>query len=316
MDLKDILMEVNEETKTITSPNFKIEVYKTSTLPSLDDSDITFENFDENSKKAKLIETCVLYIDIRQSTELNMEQYPITLSRLYSSFVRGAIKCGMYYGGKVRNIIGDRVMFLFDSQDCFKNAVNAAILLNTFSSYILNKHFKNGNIQCGIGIDYGKMLAAKTGTIKRNTDTTEYKSLVWLGPPANIASKLADIANKTFTRKKISVGDYYDVTGQWLWTDKEYEEFFDSLELTYSRPMIAKFKEPYQNVFAWVKTFVTESYSSILMTKNVYNGFKLQCPDEESVKKGWWELRRVNVSGYSGEIYQGNIYFKFVDTLS
>lgn len=161
MGLKEVLTEVNGETNVINSSNFNISVRDTLTLPSLDDSDITFENFDDNSKKVKLVETCVMYTDIRQSTKLNIEQKPVTLSKLYSSFVRGTIKCAMHYGGKVRNIVGDRVMVLFDPADCFKNAVNTAILLNTFSIFILNRHFKNDEIRCGIGIDYGKMLATK-----------------------------------------------------------------------------------------------------------------------------------------------------------
>ena len=310
-----ILLKINDEIRIINSPDFNINVINSITLPILDDSEITFENFDNKMKKAKLVETCVLYIDIRESTQLSLEHKMTTLSKLYSSFVRGVIKCAMHYGGKVRNIIGDRVMVLFDPQNCFKNAVNTAILLNTFSIYIFNKYFRNNFVQCGIGIDYGKMLATKTGTIKRGIDSSEYKSLVWLGRPANIASKLADIANKSFSKTKIRVGQYYPYINDWHWSEHEFEEFFDSLELTYSPPIIARFKEPYQNVLSFFKTLVYESYPAILMTKKVYEGFKRSCPYEESIKKRWWKARKAEVAGYKEIIYGSNIYFTFGEKL-
>jgi adenylate cyclase len=309
--LKDVLLEVNDETKVINSTNFNIDVTRAVCLPSLDDSDITFEIFDNMTKRAKVVATCVLYVDIRKSTRLNFEHNAETLSKLYSSFIRGTIKCAMHFSGKVRNIIGDRVMILFDPENCFANAVKTAILLNTFSNYILNRHFKDDSIQCGIGIDYGPMLATKTGTIKRESDSYEYKSLVWLGQPANVASKLADIANKRFFRTKVRLEQYNPFTYQWHTTQQELEEFFDSLELTYSYPIIARFREPYWNVLRFFKTLVYNSYSPILMTKAVYDGFSNSCPQEESVRGKWWKPRKVKVGGYNGIVYQGGVFFTF-----
>lgn len=155
----------------------------------------------------------------------------------------------------------------------------------------------------------------KTGTIKRGVDSSEYKSLVWLGPPANVASKLADIANKTFSRQILSLGQYYPYIDKWHWSDQEFEQFIDNLELTYSPPIIARFKDPYQNVLSFFKKWIFDSYSSILLTKKVFEGYKAQCPDEESVKKGWWKPRKAKVGGYSGLIYEGDIYFTFGEEL-
>ena len=316
MTLRDLLLEINEETRLINSPDFQVNVADGVSLPSLDDSDITFENFDNLEKKAKVVETCVLYIDMRQSTQLSLEHKPKTLTKLYSSFIRGAIKCARQFDGKVRNIIGDRVMVLFDPKDCFKNAVNSAILLNTFSTYVLNKHFRDDLVRCGIGIDHGKMLAAKTGTVKRGTDSSEYKSLVWLGRPANVASKLCDVANKRFSRTKVQVGQYYPYIDKWHWSEHELEEFFDSIELTYSPPMIAQFKEPYSNILSFFKTLASVNYSPILMTKRVYDGFRKSSPSDESVTKRWWRPRNVHVAGYSGIVYEGSVIFKSAERLT
>jgi adenylate cyclase len=311
MSLKEVLSELNDETKAVSASSFGLEVTKAYVLPSVDDQDITFENFDEGSKRVKTVDTCVLFIDLRRSTALNLQHRPEVLSKLYSSFVRGAIKCAELYGGKVRGIAGDRVMFLYDPKDCYQNALNTAMLLNTFCRFILRRHFQNNFHGCGIGIDYGTMLATKVGTIKRGTETAsgEAKSLVWLGRPANVASKLADIANKRTSRLKINVGYKNPVTNEFYWREKEVEEFFDGLELTHSTPMIARFKE--WGIFSFLKTVGYESYSTILMTKAVYDGFRRANPQEQSVISGWWKPRRVNISGYAGTVYEGAVFFKF-----
>ena len=196
MNLENFLQEINDEVKLINSSSFDITVAETEEVPNPDDRGLTYENLDYNTKKCKTIKTCVLYIDIRKSTQLCNIHKNSTLVKLYSSFIRSMVKAGEFYGGKVRNIVGDRVMVVFDSDNCFVNAVETAVLMNTIATNIINKHFKNNEVRCGIGIDYGEMLVSKVGTIKQGKENSQYKSLVWLGNTANIASKLTDVANK------------------------------------------------------------------------------------------------------------------------
>jgi adenylate cyclase len=189
--------EINDEISTILASDFAIEVAGTSTVPHSDDSAITFPNLDARLQRCKLVETAVLYIDIRRSTNLNLEHRPQTVAKLYSAFVRAITRCAAEYRGHVRGIIGDRVMVLFNPGTAFTDAVNAAILMNTICKGVLNKHFKQKEVTCGIGIDYGRMLATKTGVRRHGYERHNYRSLVWLGRPANVASKLTDLANKT-----------------------------------------------------------------------------------------------------------------------
>jgi hypothetical protein len=63
------------------------------------------------------------------------------------------------------------------------------------------------NISCGIGIDYGRMLVTKTGVRRHGNEQQNYRSLVWLGRPANIASKLTDLANKTTHYSRIVISE-------------------------------------------------------------------------------------------------------------
>jgi adenylate cyclase len=48
------------------------------------------------------------------------------------------------------------MMMLFEKTDCFEDAVNTAALINSVCRFVINRHFANGEVTFGIGIDYGK----------------------------------------------------------------------------------------------------------------------------------------------------------------
>lgn len=313
MSLQDFLDDINEEVETIHSPKFKIDVTATSFVPNDSDSSLTFENFDDKYKKVKTIETCVLYIDIRKSTELNLQHFPKTMTKLYSSFVRSMIRAAEYYDGKIRNIIGDRVMVVFDENTCFKNAVNTAILMNTISQKILNVHFTKNVVNCGIGIDFGKMMVAKCGTIKHGDENSLYKSLVWLGQPANIASKLTDCANKhatTYTVSGLNVGLHYRNIDEWTWKFQTPKDFVDSIVFDYLRPIMTYKDEHFSSCFAATENRSNyDSTPPILMTEVVFDGFKSECPDDTSISNKWWKKQSRKIPNYSGTIFGGDVTF-------
>ena len=62
--LKD---EISDEISTILAKDFEITVTNTNYVPSSGDNAITFPNLDTKTQSCKLIETCVLYIDIPSS---------------------------------------------------------------------------------------------------------------------------------------------------------------------------------------------------------------------------------------------------------
>jgi class 3 adenylate cyclase len=205
MGLKELRAEIDDEVSTLLGADFAIEVTNTENVPHASDPAITFPDVTAKSQGAKLIETSVLYIDIRRSTELNFSHKPKTVAKLYTAFVRAMTRVARHYDGHVRGIIGDRVMVIFDRANCYTNAVNCAIAMNTVSSQIINKYFKANEVSCGIGIDAGKMLATKTGVRRHGVEQSNYRSLVWLGRPANIASKLTDLANKPAETAQVKV---------------------------------------------------------------------------------------------------------------
>lgn len=310
MALKDFFETIDAEVKTTVSSDFDIEVTDTKFVPNFDDSYITFDNFDEKKKQCKRLESCVLYVDIRNSVQISASKKPKTLAKTYSAFVRSMILCGRYYGGHVRNIIGDRVMVVFDQEDCFENAVNTATLMNSVCKYILDKNITTSTIECGIGIDYGKMLITKSGAIKQGAEKEFYRSLVWLGRPANVASRLTDLAHKkeTYTTPSIRQGNHYKHIDEWVWLDKTCEQFIDDLETTYSRNL----RHKDDNFCSFYKSTMgpySKENSPILMTKAVYDGLKKACPNDNAVKNDWWTKKDLDVKDYFGEVYGGDVIF-------
>lgn len=314
MKIEEFVSDLATEVGTILDPAFKIEATRTRSVPHSSDAGITFPNLDAGKQATKLLSSCVLYIDIRRSTQLNLAHKPKTVSKLYSAFVRAMTRCARFHGGHVRGIIGDRVMVVFDVEDAFKSAVHCAIAMNSAAQYVINKHFKSGEVLCGIGIDAGNMLVTKTGIQRRGVEQVAYRNLVWLGRPANVASKLTDLANKpqkTVEVPAISTGTV-NALGQWRWETRTANEFVRRLKPRLGQPFL---EDPTPNLGAYVittKTIVVEPKTpAILMTEAVWSGFKAALPDAPEVKQGWIKpVSGLQVAGYDKTVYGGDVIYK------
>ena len=174
-----------------TSFNFFPQQY----VPGLDDSNLTYGNGQE--KKGIEINTCVLFVDIRNSVQLTKDKQDRTMGRLYSVFAHCVLLAAQEEGGFVRNIIGDRVMIVFPPDKCYTKAVHCAITINHIAK-LIDKKIDNLEFKCGIGVDYGRMRVMKVGIVKKGAENDDNKGLVWIGYPANYASRLTDCANKEF----------------------------------------------------------------------------------------------------------------------
>ncbi|MET3507018.1 adenylate/guanylate cyclase domain-containing protein [Halalkalibacter oceani] len=321
MGLKELKEELENDIKIILSSDFEVTITDTEQVPTINDTGITYPNLDKKEVKAKKIQTCVLYIDIRKSTDLNLKHKPNTLTKLYGAFMRSMVKAAQYYSGKVRNIIGDRIMVIFDVENCFKNAVNTAILLNSIAKYILNKHFTHNEITCGIGIDYGRMLVSKGGIIKNGDENAPYKSLVWLGRPANVASKLTDLANKEVeVKKEVQQGYFYIIDKRFSenrYYDITFEEFFSEGYIMNYNMIQLKNNNVYwfysNKISAFPSSKVIEvplklQVPPILMTEIVFNEFKKSCPNNNSIRHNWWKKQDEKIYD-SYVLYGGDVYF-------
>lgn len=311
-NLSELRVELSEEVGTILANDFAVTATTTKTVPHSNDGAITFPNLDAKTQACKLIDTCVLYIDIRRSTELSITHKPQTVAKLYSAFVRAMTKCARHFGGHVRGIIGDRVMVIFDCDDCFRKAVDCAILMNSTAQHVINRHFTRNDVQCGIGIDRGKMLVTKTGFRRRGVEQHNYKNLVWLGRPANVASKLTDIANKPsdgLSCEKVRVAYQTPFSHEWSWFNVWPSDFAKSVShtllggMTHSNPN-------YRGHFITQEFIETRAATPpILMTEPVYRGLKASHPNVDYVQNGWFNKVVVEVTGYSADVYGGDVIF-------
>lgn len=169
----------------------------------------TVEQLEDNNKTYSIM-AAILFIDIRKSTYLTENSQAKSMVKIYRSFMRMAVDCVRKNGGVTRQFLGDRIMGVFiDSVDeegnisekAVDKAINAARSLQTVIDFSLNKHLKsnvNGKvIECGIGIDYGKVLVTWVGMhgVECDDGKEDEKSCVWVGNTTNYASKYSDIAS-------------------------------------------------------------------------------------------------------------------------
>ena len=169
----------------------------------------TIEQLEDNNRTYSVM-AAILFIDIRKSTYLTENSQAKSMVKIYRSFMRMAVDCVRKNGGVTRQFLGDRIMGVFiDSADKNGNivdsaadkAINAARSLQTVIDYSLNKYLKtnvNGKIiECGIGIDYGKILVTQVGMYGLESDENRENEVdcVWVGNTTNYASKYSDIAS-------------------------------------------------------------------------------------------------------------------------
>ena len=320
--MKEILSEIETDIRDIKIKNFQYT--STKEVPSRHDTSLTFERGVD--KIGKEIETCVLYVDIRNSVELNRVHHTQTMGRIYTAFSKAMLKIARYHKGYVRNIIGDRVMIVFPKDNCYTNAVDCAISIYHISNYLINKVFTEVDFKCGIGIDYGTLKVIKVGLPRRGAEGFDNKNLVWVGYPANIASRLTDVANKSVENSKVKVKyyptnfshlfptigmfgqlarssekPYSDIPREDLLTNEEFAKklsFYDTLGISYSGGKLIRFDKIESKI----------DFPPILMTSRVFSGFKTANPNRNSIKNNLWNVyKKHNIKNVDCDVYGGTI---------
>ncbi|MCK9421455.1 MAG: adenylate/guanylate cyclase domain-containing protein [Bacteroidales bacterium] len=200
--MEEFLNQINQDIKNIFQYN--IETTKAYVVPTRNDSTLTFPI--GANKQGKVLETCVLMIDMRNSTKISrqLKKDKVRLGKIYLAFIYAMADIADEYG-YVRNIIGDRLMVVFEPKDCFAKAINCAAMMYTVATKILSQYVALLDFKVGIGIDFGEMLVLKTGIRKKHEEQSEYKKLVWIGDSANTASKLCDFTNKSYSYQKFHI---------------------------------------------------------------------------------------------------------------
>jgi len=316
MDVKDFLDEQYSMIEDVKDTTF--EYSNITVVPLVSDSGLTYESGD--TKKGKILESCVLFTDIRNSVDLNKNHHTDTMGKIYTAFTKGVLNTAAYYGGMVRNIIGDRVMVVFPSKDCYKNAVYCATAIGNIADFIDND-FKNVDFKCGIGIDYGEMHVIKVGVEKHSGENEENRNLIWIGKPANLASRLCDVAGKTFKEKAFVVkGKFYHFNywGNASLIDPRASGWYEETrklsaeemmkDMTYEGGRMFKSGITDQSDFKLVEEEI--QYKRVLISDRVYQGYKKACPDNQDVKEGWWKEPSREVKDVDCKVWEADVVWK------
>lgn len=284
-------------------------------VPGLDDTNLTYGNGEE--KKGIELNTCVLFVDIRNSVQITKDRQVRTMGKIYSVFTHCVLLAAQQEGGFVRNIIGDRVMIIFPPEDCFTKAVCCAITINHIAQRI-NGKFDNFEFKCGIGIDYGRISVMKVGIVKKGTENDDNKGLVWVGYPANFASRLTDCANKAFCDIAYSVdaefyefnylGDNSFLGRQSGWYRKTQEltaeKLAESIGVSAYGQLISS---SFRNARTIKKMEHKYLYKPILLSDKVYQEYKNANPQTNSIKNGWWNKETRKIRDISFDVWGANL---------
>ena len=221
-------------------------------------------------------------------------------------------------------------MVVFPSKDCFTNAVDCAITINHLARFVIKTSFKDVDFKCGIGIDYGELKVIKVGVQRRGHEGTENRSLVWVGYPANVASRLTDVANKSIEKT------YFEVLRN-PFNPRGLRPYIDMMP-SFGRPpsydpkaplylstiqRVEMSSEEFSNCISSIRDgelymtggkFIkfskktrTVSYPSILMTEEVYKGFKNTNQNRKCIINNYWTEQKHEIKNVTGRIYGGGV---------
>jgi class 3 adenylate cyclase len=324
MSVKNILEEIDLDVQDVLSTSFAYT--STQFVPSREDSGLSYER--GKDKRGKEIETCVLFVDIRNSVALTDKHQHQTMGRVYTAFTKAVLKVARHHNGHIRNIIGDRVMIVFPVANCFKNAVDCAVSINHIASKIINKRFEV-DFKCGIGIAHGNLRVIKVGIQRNGTENGENKGLVWVGKPANYASRITDMANKIVEQELIEVrynpknprklSGIYPSGGGIMGSlaNLNLPEYLSTIEV--GRLTKEEFVDRLSNFengfFSFLggrlietkKIKVTKRFPSILMTESVMKGLKIQDPARNSLVKNLWKPINYNFKNMGESVFGADL---------
>ena len=176
---EDIIAKAKEIEKEVFQ---KTEV---STVPTIDDSRLTF------GCKGLEFEATVLYIDMRGSTAMLNKHQKRTVAKIHMIYYHTIVKIAKATGGEIRSFNGDSLLVFYQGTTklTLSNAVKAAMQMHYAITDLINETLKNyTDIDFGIGIDDGKILATKVG-IGGNDNT---KDLILISNAVNKSTKISD----------------------------------------------------------------------------------------------------------------------------
>ena len=175
--------DIINKAKEIESETFQVE--GVSYVPTISNSKLTF------GCKGLEFDATVLYIDMRGSTSVLNTHQKRTVVKIHMLYYHAIVKVAKSTGGEIRSFNGDSLLVFYPgtTKQSLSNAVKAAMQMKYAIKTLLNDNLKNySDIDFGIGIDYGKILATKVGV----GGADETKDLIWIGNAVNRSTVISD----------------------------------------------------------------------------------------------------------------------------
>lgn len=108
-----------------------------------------------NKNVGKVVETAVLYVDMRGSTELHTQTDQETVARILKVYIREMAQVARYFDAYIRGFAGDRVMVVAEQgEEAVTRALDIAVAMRDAVRRILNPLFTQSlgrTISVGIG---------------------------------------------------------------------------------------------------------------------------------------------------------------------
>jgi len=163
----------------------KFEVTPINYVPTIDTSALTF------GCTGLEFDATVLYIDMRGSTKVLNSHQKRVVAKLHMIYYHAVVKVAKVNGGEIRSFNGDSLLVFFEgtAKSILSKAVKTAMQIRYSITHLVNDKLKSYmDIDFGIGLDYGKILATKVGLGGSDTN----KDLIWIGNAVNKSTVISD----------------------------------------------------------------------------------------------------------------------------
>ncbi len=181
MNIGEIIEKMEEKL------NGRLEVQDSTKIPSPEDLPL-------HQNTGSKLETAAFYIDLRGYSDLLENRRFDTVGRIISAFHYTIARFIKFHSGHIISFMGDGLLALFEPKNNpIKNAVECALKYKYFfKNYFSNEIRERWKIELdyGIGIAYGQIIAIRTGMKGKN-------DITWVGRCIKDAVKIGDYLNKS-----------------------------------------------------------------------------------------------------------------------
>lgn len=154
--------------------------------------DMILKNPDSHWMKGSKVEASVLFVDIRGFTSLSESKTPESVVDLLNEYFSRITDSVIKHGGHLNKFVGDEAMAIFGAPISNPRHAVAAIkaaldIREEIDRFDKKKDMNDVDIQVGIGVNSGEILAGNIGSQKKMEYTV-------IGDNVNVASRLTSMA--------------------------------------------------------------------------------------------------------------------------